>query len=155
MNLKQKCFKFLAVTILALLLFEVTSCGSIIYRERVFERHSRRIDPKVAIMDGILTFFFLVPGLVAFGIDFATGAIFLPHGRKAWSKVDDPNDITVVQVDPEKLDKEMIEKILSEYTGKKVILDEQDLQVFTGSDIKRDKVVDTLAAAGIDKVTIF
>ncbi len=155
MNLKKRIFKLLSVTILVLFLFEFTSCGSIIYKERVFKKHSRRVDPKVAIMDGILMFFFLIPGAVAFGVDFATGAIFLPHGKKAWSTLNRPDEITVIKVDPEKLNKEMIEKILSEYTGKEIILDEQNLQVFTGGDIKKGDVKRSLAAIGIDNVTIF
>jgi len=155
MSFKKCIFKLLSATILVLFLFELTSCGSIIYKERVFKKHSRRIDPKVAIMDTVLMVFFLIPGAVAFGIDFATGAIFLPRGKKAWSKLNNPADITVIKVDPEKLNKEMLEKILSEYTGKRIILNEQNLQVFTGGDIKKSDVKRTLTAIGVDNVTIF
>ena len=155
MKLKKRIFKLLTVTILLLFLFEFTSCGSIIYKERVFKKHSRRLDPKVAIMDTILMVFFLIPGAIAFGVDFATGAIFLPRGKKAWSKLNSPDDITVIKVDPEKLNKEMLEKILSEYTGKKIILDEQNLQVFTGGDVTKSDVKRSLTAIGVDNATIF
>jgi hypothetical protein len=41
-------------------------------------------------MDAIGILFYVIPGLIAFGIDFATGAIYYPGGRTA-------------QVDPAKL----------------------------------------------------
>ena len=39
---------------------------------------SGRIDPNVIIMDGVGLIFFIVPGLVAFAVDFSTGAAYLP-----------------------------------------------------------------------------
>lgn len=41
---------------------------------------SGKIDPNVVLMDGIGLLFFILPGLVAYGVDFATGAIYLPAG---------------------------------------------------------------------------
>ena len=41
------------------------------------------MDPAVVVMDGVLLILFIVPGLVAFVIDFHTGAIYLPKGRHA------------------------------------------------------------------------
>jgi hypothetical protein len=66
----------------------MTSCGWIIYPER---RHStvqidpseRQIDPAVAVLDAIGLLFFIIPGVVAFAVDFGTGAIYLPGGRRA------------------------------------------------------------------------
>ena len=41
-----------------------------------------KIDPNAVVLDGIGLLFFVVPGLVAFAIDFATGAIYLPPGEE-------------------------------------------------------------------------
>ncbi|HEU4430607.1 MAG TPA: hypothetical protein VFT98_17740 [Myxococcota bacterium] len=57
------------------------ACGTILYPERRGQK-SGRIDPAVAIMDGIGLLLFLIPGLAAFAVDFATGAIYLPGGRR-------------------------------------------------------------------------
>lgn len=57
-------------------------CGTLIYPERRGQR-SGRIDPSIAILDGIGVLLFIVPGLVAFAVDFGTGAIYLPGGRRA------------------------------------------------------------------------
>jgi hypothetical protein len=64
-----------------LALFTQLGCGTILYPERRGQR-SGRIDPAVAVMDGIGCLLFLIPGLVAFAVDFGTGAIYLPGGRR-------------------------------------------------------------------------
>lgn len=53
-------------------------CGTLLFSERQDEIHSKKLDPNVLILDGVGLLFFIVPGLVAFGIDFYTGAIYLP-----------------------------------------------------------------------------
>ncbi|MDM1696856.1 hypothetical protein HX099_09330 [Thiopseudomonas alkaliphila] len=70
----------LATALSALLIFELSGCGTLIYPERRGQS-SGRIDPSVAILNGIGLLFWVVPGLMAFAIDFATGAIYLPSGR--------------------------------------------------------------------------
>ncbi len=56
-----------------------TGCGSIMYKERVGQPHSHQIDWKVAALNGLGMLFFFVPGVVAFAVDFYTGAIYLPY----------------------------------------------------------------------------
>ncbi|MDA8164438.1 MAG: hypothetical protein M0017_05340 [Desulfobacteraceae bacterium] len=56
------------------------SCGTLIYPERRGQRKGD-IDPAVAILDGVGLLVFIIPGLIAYAIDFSTGAIYLPHGR--------------------------------------------------------------------------
>ena len=36
--------------------------------------------PNVLVMDGFWLLFLIVPGLVAYGVDLSTGAIYLPPG---------------------------------------------------------------------------
>ena len=49
------------------------------FEERVGQGPGK-IDPNVVIFDGIGLLFFVVPGLIAFAVDFSTGAIYLPPG---------------------------------------------------------------------------
>lgn len=71
------------------LLTQLTACGTLFYPDRRGQIDGK-IDPVVAAMDAIGILFYVIPGLIAFGIDFATGAIYYPGGRTA-------------QVAPEKL----------------------------------------------------
>jgi hypothetical protein len=61
----------------ALLALPLVSCGTLLFEER-HGQDSGKIDPTVVVLDGIGLLFFLIPGLVAFTIDFVTGSIYLP-----------------------------------------------------------------------------
>ncbi len=55
-----------------------SGCGAIMHPERCGQPHSNQIDWKIAALDGLGLLLFFVPGVVAFAVDFCTGAIFLP-----------------------------------------------------------------------------
>lgn len=97
---------------------QLTACGMILYPERKGQRPGR-VDPGVAILDAIGLFFFIIPGVVAFAVDFGTGAIYLP-GHRADSGV--LPETTVVKTDPALLDESYIEAVVESHTGKKVDL---------------------------------
>jgi hypothetical protein len=53
-------------------------CGTVFLGERCGHPHSNQIDWKIAALDGLGLLLFFVPGVVAFVVDFSTGAIYLP-----------------------------------------------------------------------------
>ena len=59
-----------------------SGCGTLMFSERQDVSHSEKFDTNILILDGIGLLFFIVPGLVAYGVDFYTGAIYLPHGME-------------------------------------------------------------------------
>lgn len=61
----------------AALVLHLAGCGTLLHPERQGQRGGR-VDPAILLLDGALLFLFIVPGLVAYGIDFYTGAIYLP-----------------------------------------------------------------------------
>ena len=69
-----------ALVLGALLLVPLPACGTLMFSERQNEPHSDKLDPNVMIMDGLGLLLFIVPGLVAFAVDFHTGAVYLPVG---------------------------------------------------------------------------
>src|SRR6476620_1992208 len=52
--------------------------GAFMYSERCGQPHSNQIDWKVVALDSLGLLLFFVPGVVAFVVDFYTGAIYLP-----------------------------------------------------------------------------
>ena len=62
------------------LLAQLAGCGTLFYPERRGQLNGQ-IDPAVAALNAVGILFYVVPGLIAFAIDFATGAIYLPEGR--------------------------------------------------------------------------
>ncbi|MCJ8168464.1 polyribonucleotide nucleotidyltransferase [Atopomonas sediminilitoris] len=69
-----------AAVLSAALVTQLSACGTLFYPERRGQIEGR-IDPAIAILDGIGILFYVVPGLIAFAVDFATGAIYLPDAR--------------------------------------------------------------------------
>lgn len=65
-------------TILGGTVCSVTGCGAFIHSERIGQPHSNQIDWKIAALDGLGLILFFVPGVIAFVVDFSTGAIYLP-----------------------------------------------------------------------------
>ena len=101
------------------LITQLAACGTIFYPERRGQV-SGRIDPAVAIMNAIGLLFFIIPGLLAFAVDFTTGAIYLPGGTHA-------------QIDPQHLRKAVkpdgrinhlrLKAIIEEHTGQRLPLE--------------------------------
>ncbi len=82
-------FRLIGGVLVAALLTQVTACGSIFYPDRRGQIDGK-IDPAIAVLDAVGLLFYIVPGLIAFAVDFATGAIYFEPGKTA-------------QVAPEKL----------------------------------------------------
>jgi hypothetical protein len=122
------------------LLTQLTACGSIFYPDRRGQiQGNGRMDPAIVVLDAIGLLFYILPGVIAFGVDFATGAIYLPDGKQA-------------QVDPEKLqpavrtdgtvDNIRLQAILKTELGRNLPLDDPRLIQHKGS-------VEQLAALGL------
>jgi hypothetical protein len=119
--------KLLTGLLIGALTLQVIGCGTLLYPERKGQT-SGNIDPGVAIMDGIGLFFFVIPGLVAFAIDFTTGAIYL-SSKKNKSATTGSEGMRVVYTDPNGLSQQKVEKILSDQMGYSVYLNREDLIV--------------------------
>ncbi|GAA0833330.1 hypothetical protein GCM10009112_21630 [Marinomonas arenicola] len=66
----------------SVLVTQLSACGTLLYPERRGQT-TGTIDVGVALLDAVGLLFFFVPGVVAFGVDFVTGGIYLPGGRVA------------------------------------------------------------------------
>jgi hypothetical protein len=72
--------KRLAALAALFLMLHLSACGMLLYPERRGQT-SGRVDPVVAVLDGIGLLVFIIPGIVAFGVDIGTGTIYLPSGK--------------------------------------------------------------------------
>jgi len=116
------------VAAMATTLVGATACGVILYPERKGQV-SGRIDPAVAVLDGIGLLFFIVPGVIAFAVDFATGAIYLPG--TASNTTFDMDDAERVQLEAGELGTDTIENMIRERTGEAVSLADPALRART------------------------
>jgi len=100
-----------------------TSCGTIIYPER-HGQSPGKVDVGVAVLDGIGLLFFLVPGVIAFGVDFATGAIYLPPSSSASLEINPSTlqDAKIIMAETETLTRYEIESMVQKETQQDIDL---------------------------------
>ena len=105
--------------------FQLAACGTIMYPERKGQTGGR-IDPGVAVLDGLCLLLFIVPGVIAFMVDFDNGTIYLPGAsRSSW----DPKDMRRVKFDPTRRSLASVEATVKTETGVDVRLDRPDVRV--------------------------
>jgi len=103
----------------------MAGCGAIFYPERRGQR-SGRIDAGVAVLDGVGLLLFIIPGVIAFAVDFGTGAIYLPGTSRSSSGA---SNIRVVKFDPSHGADKDLEQIIKNETGKNVRFNDASLEV--------------------------
>ncbi|MCO7217789.1 MULTISPECIES: hypothetical protein [unclassified Halomonas] len=69
--------RLLTGLVLATTLTSLVGCGTVFHPERKGQI-SGRIDPVVAVANGVGLLFFIVPGVIAYAVDFSNGTIYLP-----------------------------------------------------------------------------
>lgn len=129
MKSRHRWIKFMSAIVIIMFFLQVASCGTLLYPERRGQTHGR-IDVGVAVLDGIGLLLFVIPGLIAFVVDFATGAIYLPGGKRAESITSGADNMLVIRVNPNDLSRQRIEEIVSKEIGYPVSLDQKNVQVF-------------------------
>lgn len=123
-----------SVSLLVCMLFlvQLTSCGTILYPERRgLTRDPAQIDVGVVVMDGALLLLFILPGVIAYAVDFSTGCIYLPPGR-IMQNFDNltPSDMQAIRVVLERLSMETLSGIVQQHTGVDVTSNSADLRIF-------------------------
>ncbi len=104
---RRSTLKMIAAALSAPFVLGLSGCGTLLYPERR-NQTGTRFDATVILLDGIGLFFYIIPGVIAYAIDFATGAIYLPKGQVKGA---------IIRVNPEHLIPEQIRSIIFEETG--------------------------------------
>jgi hypothetical protein len=117
--------------IIALMVLYISSCGTILYPERKGQKPGK-IDVKVAALDAIGLLFFIIPGVIAFVIDYNNGTIYLPPGRKdsfSLKPVYDLDKMIAIKTSNKHLTEGDIELTVKKHTGKSIDLSSPDVIV--------------------------
>lgn len=109
----------------AVLIFQLVGCGTILYPERKGQK-SGKIDVGVALLDGIGLLFFLIPGIIAYAVDFNNGTIYLPGTAFGSLKTEKFRE---VKFDPKKNTMAGIEDIVKRETGYDVHLYQSQMTI--------------------------
>ncbi len=96
-------------------------CGTLMYPERRGQSRTGGIDWTVAGMDAIGLVFFLIPGVIAFAIDYHNGSLFLPAGS---ASISGKRTLRTVKLSGLHPSREEIAAAVSSETGEQLALDE-------------------------------
>lgn len=114
----MKMKKPMALLAVAAFVIQLTACGTIIYPERKGQS-AGQLDPSIVVLNSVGLLFFLVPGVIAFAVDFNNGSIYLPGGSASINS----EDVNIVNVDGD-ITKGKIEQAILEQTGKSINMDD-------------------------------
>lgn len=109
-----------------------TGCGTLMHPERRHQRHSNQIDWKIAACNGLGLLLFFIPGVIAFAVDFYTGAIYLPAGHDHADNSSSPAKrfgvarlgLRKIEIPRDQLSVRTIEQVVSAHVGETVVLEE-------------------------------
>jgi len=121
----KKLLQTLQISVCIVLIAQLVGCGTLMYPERRGQRGGR-IDAGVAVLDGIGLLFFIIPGIIAYAVDFSNGTIYLPGTVGSL----DVKDIKQVKFDPKHYNAATIEKIIKRETGHAIKLSRNNIQVY-------------------------
>lgn len=121
---KKIVTKIIAVSLSAVMILQLTACGTVFYPERKGTK-SGDIDPVVAIADAIGLLFFFIPGVIAFAVDFTNGTIY-KSGKRHSSLT--PAELKSISVNG-RVDTKALSDLMSKKLGVAVNLDSSSLQM--------------------------
>ena len=104
---------------------QLMGCGTLMYPERRGQR-AGSLDAGVAILDALGLLFGIIPGVIAFAVDFSNGTIYLPERTRIGSL--DMKNIKEVKFDPKHTSLAGIERIIKQETGCVVKLDQDNIK---------------------------
>ena len=128
--------------VLAAALLVQTGCGTIMYPSRRGQTGGR-LDAGVVVLDAVGLLFFILPGVIAFAVDFSDGAIYYSGAKKG---IFSSNGIKTIRFDPRRDGPKDIERLIRENTGISLALNEPGMEAFALKSV--DEIPGRFAAAG-------
>lgn len=115
--------KLCQLLMVGVLIVQLSGCGTLLYPERRGQK-SGQLDTSIVLLDGIGLFFFLIPGIIAFAVDFSNGTIYLPETSKHSSV-----DLKQIKFDPKQTDLMTLERIINDQAGVHIQLNQENVQI--------------------------
>ena len=129
MKPKQGWGRIICIAIAIIFCLQLASCGFVLYPERRGQTHGR-IDPAVAVLDGVGLLLFIVPGIIAFAVDFSSGTIYLPGSKRASNTSSGIDEVRVIHMNPDEMTISKIEDTVAGHLNYPLSLDQENIRVF-------------------------
>ncbi|QUJ66614.1 hypothetical protein KDD30_10620 [Photobacterium sp. GJ3] len=107
--------QLLGISLTAILTIQLSGCGVLLHPERKGQRGGQ-LDPAIVVLDAAGLILFVVPGLIAFGVDLYYGTIYLPGRAKTLSEA----ELNLLKTEDGQIQPEQLAKYISEETGQRI-----------------------------------
>jgi hypothetical protein len=107
------------------LTIQLTGCGTLLYPERRGQKGGH-VDVGVALLDGIGLLLFIIPGVIAFAVDFSNGTIYIPGTLHSSLN---PENMKQVRFDPKQATLASLEGVVSRQSGFTVKFDQPEMTI--------------------------
>lgn len=109
----------LGIGLTAILTIQLSGCGVLLHPERKGQRGGQ-VDPAIAVLDAAGLLLFVVPGLIAFGVDLYYGTIYLPGTAKTLNK----EELNMLKTQDGQIQPEQLARLISGETGQTIHAEE-------------------------------
>jgi hypothetical protein len=124
--MKKTLVNALRVFVCAVFTMQLMGCGTLMYPERRGQRGDR-VDAGIVVLDALGLLFGIIPGVIAFAVDFGNGTIYLPERTRVGFL--DFKNIKEVKFDPKHTSLAGVERIIKDRTGCEVKFDQDNIKL--------------------------
>jgi hypothetical protein len=135
---RKSGFRMVMVAVVVVAMFvQVAGCGYFMHPERRGQSKGK-VDAGIAVLDGIGLLFFLIPGIVAFAVDFSHNTIYLPADKSSLNGPE-KDELISLKIPRDQFTEKEIERIVSQHYGFEVDMDSPDVEVYEADNIDEIK----------------
>ena len=119
--------KSMLIALAGTLLLQLTACGTLFHGERKGQAASTQVDPTVLILDCCGFLFGIIPGVVAIVLDYNNKTLYYSTSELKNASLEQMDRSRMIAVRMDNMDRDSVERVLSERLGREVHLNEMRL----------------------------
>ncbi len=119
--------KIVLILLAGTFLLQLTACGTLFHAERKNRTPSTQIDPVVLVLDCCGFLVGIIPGVVAIVLDYNNKTLYYSKSELKNASLDRMDRSRMIAVRMDDMQRETVERVLSERLGREVHLNEMRL----------------------------
>lgn len=119
--------KIIMFLLAGIFLLQLTACGTLFHAERKNRKPSTQVDPVVLVLDCCGFLFGIIPGVVAIVLDYNNKTLYYSTSELKSASLEQMDRSRMIAVKMDNMDRNTVERVLSERLGREVHLNEMRL----------------------------
>ena len=119
--------RIVMILLAGMFLLQLTACGTLFHAERKNRKPSTQVDPVVLVLDCCGFLFGIIPGVVAIVLDYNNKTLYYSKSELKNASLDRMDRSRMIAVRMDDMQRETVERVLSERLGREVHLNEMRL----------------------------